>query len=367
MPRTLRTNTTVYLLLTMSSRVMSPNNSTITDFQQVKQLTANTSRVKSCRLWTALITPFNHDNSIDFKSLQTIAIEQAQAANGLLLLGSTGEGLALTTDEQLSIVKFVCQLKLNVPIMVAVGGYNLAEQVLWLERCNELTIDAYLLATPLYAKPGSVGQTQWFTTLLDTAHFPCMLYNVPSRSGTEIPVNTVQSVQNHPNCWAMKEASGDLNKFLSYSEQCPNIDLYSGEDAMLPYLVAGGAKGLVSVCANAWPEATHCYVDMCLTQSGLQNQALFPLWKNAVEALFSVANPIPVKVLMHKKNTIATAILRAPLTHLELSENNELLHFDEKIGLWLSEYNSGNSEKGNQSINQIDTQKYKQNDNQEAI
>jgi 4-hydroxy-tetrahydrodipicolinate synthase len=316
---------------------MNQNNSSMTDLLQAEQLTAETSRVKSCRLWTALITPFNQDNSIDFTSLQRIAVEQTQAGNGLLLLGSTGEGLALTADEQLSIVKFVCELSLDTPLMVAVGGYNLAEQVNWLNKCNELAIDAYLLATPLYAKPGTVGQTQWFTTLLDNAKFPCMLYNVPSRSGIGIPVSTVQSVQNHPNCWAIKEASGDLNTFLSYSEHCQDIDLYSGEDAMLPYLVAGGAKGLVSVCANVWPEATHCYVEQCLTQSGLQNQALFPLWKNAVEALFSVANPIPVKVLMHMNNTIATAILRAPLTPLELPENNDLLHFDQKISLWLSE------------------------------
>jgi len=328
---------------------MSQKNSSITDLLQARPLTAVSSRVKNCRLWTALITPFNQDNSIDFKSLQTIAVKQAQAGNGLLLLGSTGESLALTSDEQLSVVNFVCQLTLDVPLMVAVGGYNLTEQVNWIDQCNELAIDAYLLATPLYAKPGAVGQTQWFTALLDQAKFPCMLYNVPSRSGIEIPISTIQSVQNHPNCWAMKEASGDLNKFLSYSEHCQFIDLYTGEDAMLPYLVAGGAKGLVSVCANVWPEATHCYVDKCFTQSGLQNQALFPLWKNAVEALFSVANPIPLKVLMHQKNTISNAILRAPLTHLELPENNKLLHIDHEINMWLSENGSSKTETSNQS------------------
>ena len=325
---------------------MSQNNSSISDFLQAKQPTAQASRVKDCHLWTALITPFNQDNSIDFNTLREIATEQAKAGNGLLLLGSTGEGLALTVNEQLSIVKFVCQLILDTPIMVAVGGYNLAEQISWLDICNELPIDAYLLATPLYAKPGAIGQTQWFTTLLDKAKFPCMLYNVPSRSGIEIPISTIQSIQNHPNCWAMKEASGDLNKFLNYSEHCQHIDLYSGEDAMLPYLVSGGAKGLVSVCANVWPEATHCYVEQCLTQSGLKNQSLFPLWKNAVDALFSVANPIPVKVLMHQKNTIiATAVLRAPLTHLELPEENELLQFDQRISLWLSEVNSEKAER----------------------
>jgi len=287
-------------------------------------------------LWTALITPFLENNQIDFTSLKKIATTQAQAGNGLLLLGSTGEGLALTSDEQLSIVEFVCDLQLNVPLMVAVGGYNLPEQINWIHRCNELTIDSFLLGSPLYAKPGVVGQTQWFEALLDASNFPCMLYNVPSRSGVEIPISTVQNLQEHPNCWAIKEASGDLNKFLNYRKSCPHIELYSGEDAMLPYLVPAGAKGLVSVCANAWPQATQTYVQLCLTG---QTQDMFPVWNDAVEALFCVANPIPVKALMQQQKNIQTSVLRAPLTHLELTDNTELLAFDEKINQWLAQVN----------------------------
>lgn len=292
--------------------------------------------LNACPLWTALVTPFFDNNTIDFPSLKNIAIAQAEAGNGLLLLGSTGEGLALTSEEQLSIVEFVCNLQLNTPLMVAVGGYNLPEQINWINRCNKLNIDSFLLATPLYAKPGAVGQTQWFEALLDAANFPCMLYNVPSRSGVDIPISTVKNVQNHPNCWAMKEASGDLNKFLNYRKYCPNIELYSGEDAMLPYLVPAGAKGLVSVCANAWPQATQRYVKLCLAG---QTQTMFPLWNDAVEALFCVANPIPVKALMAQQKNIQTPILRAPLTHLELTDNTELLVFDEQINQWLAQAN----------------------------
>jgi len=293
--------------------------------------------VSDCPLWTALVTPFHQDGSIDFNSLAEIAKVQAQAGNGLLLLGSTGEGLALTSDEQFSIVEFICNLQntllVKIPLMVAVGGYNLPEQINWINRCNELNIHSYLLGTPLYAKPGEAGQTQWFKALLDAAKFPCMLYNVPSRSGVEIPVATVQSLQDHPNCWAMKEASGDLNKFLNYSQHCPNIDLYTGEDAMMPYLVPAGVKGLVSVCANVWPKATKTYVELCLEG---QTQTMFPLWNNAVDALFSVANPIAVKRLMHQQQAISTPTLRAPLTHIELTDNTRLLAIDEQINQWLA-------------------------------
>ena len=292
-----------------------------------------TQRLSQFPLWTALITPLTENNQIDFISLAAIAKTQASFGNGLLLLGSTGEGLALTSKEQLSIVEFVCELKLSVPLMVAVGGYNLADQTDWIRACNQLPIDAYLLSTPIYAKPGPVGQTQWFTCLLDTAKFPCMLYNVPSRSGVEIPVATLMNVQSHPNCWAMKEASGDLNKFLAYRKHCPDIALYSGEDAMMPYLASAGAKGLVSVCANAWPEATLRYVQLSL-QSKLES--LFPLWQSVVDALFEVANPIPVKILMHQQHAINSAALRAPLTPLELADNITVIEADMQVSKWLA-------------------------------
>jgi len=288
-------------------------------------------------LWTALVTPLTENNTIDFDSLAAIAKKQAEAGNGIVLLGSTGEGLALSHDEHQQIVEYVCALNLNAPLMVAVGGYDLAAQIAWVKQCNNYAINAFLLGTPIYAKPGVVGQTQWFEQLLDAANFPCMLYNVPSRSCVEIPLQTVKNLSEHRNFWAMKEASGDINKFLAYRQAAPSIDLYSGEDAMMPYLASAGAKGLVSVCANAWPEATNRYVQLSL--SG-QTQGLFPLWHNAIASLFSVANPIPVKVLMHEQNVISLPDLRAPLTHLEIDSTTELNAFDQQINAWFAEQNN---------------------------
>lgn len=284
-------------------------------------------------VWTALITPMLADGAIDFPTLNILAQQQSQAGNGLVLLGSTGEGLALNADEQYAVVEYICGLSLNIPIMVAVGGYNLASQLTWVERCNKLNIAAYLLATPIYAKPGVAGLTQWFNALLAQSNFPCMIYNVPSRSGTNIPVATMEAIQNHPHCWAMKEASGDLNTFLSYKKYCPELALFSGEDAMMPYLAGAGVQGLVSVSANVWPEATHRYVSLSL--SG-KHQGLFPVWQDAIEALFQVANPIPLKVLMAQKAMIKHSYLRAPLTEDELLKDNKLQRVDESIDSWLA-------------------------------
>jgi len=295
------------------------------------------STLSNTVLWTALVTPFTENDSVDFDSLAVIAAKQAAAGNGIVLLGSTGEGLALTLVEKTKIVEFICQLKLNIPLMVAVGGHNLPEQTAWVEQCNQYPIDAYLLGTPVYAKPGVVGQTQWFEQLLNTAKFPCMLYNVPSRSCAEIPLQTVKNLSKHANFWAMKEASGDINTFLAYRQAVPEVALFSGEDAMLPYLTNAGVKGLVSVCANAWPTPTKRYVELSLAS---ETQTLFPLWNNAIASLFSVANPIPVKILMHLQGEISLPNLRAPLTHLELSSSDEIQRYDQQIKAWFIEQNS---------------------------
>lgn len=303
-----------------------------------KNLHAKTQEYQTVRLWTALVTPMFPDGNVDYENLVIVAKQQAKAANGITLLGSTGEGLALTYDEQLRIVQTVCELALDVPIMVALGGFNLPAQLSWIEQCNQLPIDAYLVASPIYTKPGEVGLTNWFTEILDKSQRPCMIYNVPSRSGVSLPVAVMQNIQDHKNCWAMKEASGDLNTFLRYKEHCPHIELFSGEDAMMPYLAGAGVRGLVSVAANAWPEATNRYVELALLG---QHQTLFPVWQQAVASLFQVASPIPVKVLMHMNRLLNHPTLRAPLTEDEIINNpfalKSLKTVDQAINQWLAE------------------------------
>ena len=281
-------------------------------------------------LWTALVTPFNDNGEIDFENLAQLVSEQQDANNGILLLGSTGEGLALTTTEQQTIVRFVCDLSPNVPLMVAVGGINLPEQLAWLEFCNQQPIDALLLGSPLYAKPGLKGQIQWFDTLLNATELPCMLYNVPGRSAVALAPELLSALGHHKNLWALKEASGDISKFEVFRTSNPNVAIYSGDDALMPYFAQAGAKGLVSVAANAWPKKTAEFVRRSL--SGTPN--LFTTWSDSVNSLFEVANPVPVKVLMHQQGKLNTPNLRPPLTHHELESPAAILAANQKILSW---------------------------------
>ncbi|MBB1292867.1 MAG: 4-hydroxy-tetrahydrodipicolinate synthase [Pseudoalteromonas rhizosphaerae] len=282
-------------------------------------------------LWTALVTPFTDAGEVDYATLDQLVAQQQVANNGILLLGSTGEGLALTLKEQQAIVEHVCQLTPTVPLMVAVGGINLKQQIAWVEYCNQLPIHSYLLGTPLYAKPGVVGQTHWFESLLNTSKHPCMLYNVPGRSAVDIPSAVISNLKDHKNLWALKEASGDIAKFEGFRKVAPNLAIFSGDDALMPYFAQAGAKGLVSVAANAWPVQTHEFVKRSL--SG-QHPNLFADWSQAIQSLFAVANPIPVKVLMHLQGRINSPYLRPPLTHLELTQTDCINNANNTILSW---------------------------------
>ena len=281
-------------------------------------------------LWTALVTPFNNDGDIDYDNLTQLVREQQDANNGILLLGSTGEGLALTAQEQQQVVRFVCELAPSVPLMVAVGGINLQEQLAWLEFCNTQPIHALLLGSPLYAKPGIKGQIHWFDSLLNATDLPCMLYNVPGRRAVELEPEILTELSKHKNLWALKEASGDIAKFETFRRTNPNLAIFSGDDALMPYFAQAGAKGLVSVAANAWPKQTAEFVRRSL--SGTPN--LFTTWSDAVNSLFAVANPVPVKVLMHQQGKLNTPNLRPPLTHHELESPAAVLAANQTILSW---------------------------------
>lgn len=293
--------------------------------------------MKNHILWTACITPMNDDGSIHFEDLEKTVRLQETAGNGILLLGSTGEGLALNSKEKKEVVDFVVGLNLDTPIMVGVGGFNLGDQLDWVTYCNGLAIDAFLLVTPLYAKPGVEGQVQWFSALMDKTKKPCMVYNIPSRAGVKLFVETLKRIERHENFWAVKEASGSVDDYKAFRSACPDVPLFSGDDYLTTSFAKHGCAGLVSVASNVWPEATNLYTQMCLD---LQTDELIPVWEKAIEALFSAPNPVPAKVLMHGKGFISTSMLRAPLTADEISSVKLLQEADSSIINWYNTHKS---------------------------
>jgi len=281
------------------------------------------------KLWTALVTPFNSDLSVDWDSLKSLIQEQVTAKNGLLILGSTGEALNIGLADRKKIVKFTIALNPTSPIMIGVGGHNLAETREWVSYLNTQKLDAYLMVTPLYSKPGDEGQYEWFKNLMDLAQTPVMLYNVPGRTGTALSLTAVKRLKNHKNFWAIKEASGSVENFREYID-ISGAPVYCGDDGLMPEFALSGAAGLISVASNVWPLATHLYTDQCLNKTFDAKE----LWTNAANTMFISSNPVPAKAFLKFKNRISNNKMMPPLSENDLKDISEIERADQSIKDW---------------------------------
>ena len=284
-------------------------------------------------LWTALITPFNNDLTVDYVSLKKLIKEQNDANNGILILGSTGEALNISLNDRKEIINFISDMDLRVPIMAGVGGSELEATTSWINFLETKNIDAYLLVTPHYAKPGDEGQYLWFKALMDNSTRACMLYNVPGRTGISLSLKAVSRLKNHVNFWAIKEASGSVEKFKEYLSASGNGFVYCGDDALFPEFSQAGSGGLISVAANVWPNATQIYVKQNLASTFKDHK----LWQNACSTMFLASNPVPAKAILCAQNRISSNTMMPPLSGADLNDISLIKDANAQVSTWHNE------------------------------
>ncbi len=289
-------------------------------------------------MWTAIITPLTASGQPDLTSLEGLLREQEEAGNGILILGSTGEALNLDRSERQLIVEFTTSLNLRVSVMAGVGGHHLPDIISWLCYLETKKIDAYLMVTPLYSKPGPEGQFHWFTTLMDFVSRPVMLYNIPGRTGTPLHLDTVRRLQDHRNFWAIKEASGSVSDFIAYGSAAAGALMYSGDDIMLPDFAPHGASGVVSVAGNIWPAATRLYCEMAL--EGTLSREDVTLWKKAAGSLFVASNPVPAKAVLAAEGRIRTPEVKLPLHRDDMKSLDEVRRISNQVRSWYKNQNA---------------------------
>lgn len=285
-------------------------------------------------VWTAVVTPLLADGKVDYTSLESLLKKQEEAGNGIVLLGSTAEALNLSNADKNEIVRFATKLNLKTSMILGIGGQQLEDQKNWMKFGEEHAFDGYLLVTPLYAKPGLVGQTKWFEELMNTSSRPCMLYNVPGRSAVAMHPDVLKNLAGHKNLWSLKEASGSIEKYSQFRQAAPKLTIYSGDDALLPFFVAMGCTGVVSVAGNVWPKETRRYAELALEQ---KFDRIFPLWEKASNSLFLASNPLPVKALLAHKGWIKTTTMQAPLHHDDFKQVGVLAEIDQQVQSWYKE------------------------------
>ncbi|MCQ2413313.1 MAG: 4-hydroxy-tetrahydrodipicolinate synthase [Clostridia bacterium] len=274
---------------------------------------------------TALITPLT-ERGIDYDRFGRLIDWQIDSGiNALVICGTTGEGSTLSDEEHRAALDYAVKRAAGRTVMIAGTGSNDTAYAIDLTRyACEIGYDGMLLVTPYYNKATQNGLIRTFTAIADQSTKPCILYNVPSRTGVNIEPATYGALADHPMITSIKEANGNLSKIMEAMRVVGDrLDLYSGNDDQIVPLLASGGAGVISVLSNLMPRET---VQMCDRffvgdlRGAMEMQLRYlPL----INALFSEVNPIPVKAAMAALG-FCEDYLRLPLTPME-SEHREVL------------------------------------------
>ena len=263
----------------------------------------------------AIITPMHADGTVNFEELGRIIDDQiAHGTDAIVICGTTGESAALSHEEHVECIRFaVKHTAKRVPVIAGTGSNDTAFAIEISKEAEKAGADALLLVTPYYNKTSQAGLIAHYTAIANAVTLPCIIYNVPSRTGVNLQPATLAELAKLPNVNAVKEASGNISQVADVAALCgEELNIYSGNDDQIVPILSLGGKGVISVLSNVAPQQAH---DICAAWfSGdtaksleLQLKAL-PL----IKALFADVNPIPVKWAMNRLGWNAGP-LRLPL------------------------------------------------------
>lgn len=274
----------------------------------------------------AIVTPMNADGSINFNALgENIEYQIANGTDAIIICGTTGESSTMTDEEHVECIRY-CIEKVNkrVPVIAGTGSNDTKYAIDLSKQAEALGADALLVVTPYYNKTSQRGLIAHFTAIADSVNIPIILYNVPSRTGVNIALDTYVTLSKHKNIVAVKEASGNISAIAKIIEKCGNdLDVYSGNDDQIVPIMALGGKGVISVLSNVAPKETHEIAQYCLDNNIAKAAEMQIKYLDLANNLFIDVNPIPVKEAMNLMGMNAGEC-RLPLVKMEQSKIDTL-------------------------------------------
>ena len=249
---------------------------------------------------TALVTPFLK-GEVNYPMVQQLIRRQTEAGiPAVVICGTTGESPTLSDAEKLELFRSAKKYARDSCLIIAGTGSNNTEHTIALSKAAEdAGADALLVVSPYYNKATPEGLITHYSAVAASVHIPVILYNVPSRTGVDIPVAVYQCLSQIPNIAGVKEASTDISKIARIRAACPDhFAVWSGNDDQTAAVISLGGSGVISVLSNILPEETQAMTQAALdgdfdTAADLQIRML-----HLIEALFSEVSPIPVKAAM---------------------------------------------------------------------
>lgn len=284
----------------------------------------------------AIVTPMNEDESVNFEKLNELLDEQiAGGTDAIIICGTTGESACLSVPEHLAVIKECVEyVNHRIPVIAGTGSNCTRDAVAMSIEAESYGVDGLLCVTPYYNKATQKGLIEHYTAISEAVHTPVIMYNVPSRTGTNIQPETAAYLAKHTeNIRAIKEASGSLSQIAKLKAMAgDDIDLYSGNDDQIVPILSLGGIGVISVLSNVAPAKTHqicqSWFDGDVKKSAqLQLEAI-----DLIESLFCEVNPIPVKTAMNLMGR-QVGPLRAPMCAMEEKDVARLKASMERYGI----------------------------------
>lgn len=282
----------------------------------------------------ALITPFTKDDRIDREGLQrNIEFVEKGGVAGIVPCGTTGESATLSAREHEEVIDIAVECS-KVPVIAGTGSNNTGEALQFTKHAADAGVDGVLLISPYYNKPNPAGLLAHFKKIAEAVDVPMIMYNIPSRTGQDMPLEVIVELAKVENIVGIKEASGKVEKVSQILENTVDEDfiVISGEDGLtLPILSVGG-RGVISVAANIVPDRMSRMVNAALDGDYETAREIHFEIAPLIRALFLETNPIPVKKAAELAG-LASGHLRLPLA--PLSETNAQKVADElrKLGV----------------------------------
>ncbi len=266
---------------------------------------------------TALVTPFDAQGNISWDELEKLVEFQIEKGiDAIVACGTTGEAATMTTEDHIKTIQFILEkVKGRVPVIAGTGSNDTAFCVELSLEAKQLGAAGLLLVTPYYNKTSQKGMIESFNYIADHVKMPCILYNVPSRTGCNIQPATYKELSKNPYIVAVKEANGDIASAARTMALCgDDLTMYSGEDNQTLPMMALGGKGVISVFSNALPDVMHQLTSAMLQKDLDTARKLNIEYLDLMDGFFFDVNPIPIEEALFQMGLIHSNFCRMPLT-----------------------------------------------------
>lgn len=269
--------------------------------------------------YTAIVTPLI-GGQVDNESLHNlIKFQIKKGIHGIVACGTTGEAPTLSHEEQIAVIKFVVKtVDGRVPVIAGAGANSTREAIALTKDAEKAGADAILSVVPYYNKPSQYGIYQHFSAISKETNLPLFLYNVPSRTVSDMLPETVSELSKIPNIIGIKEAKGDLGRITDLVRICPeDFIVLSGDDFTAASTIFMGGKGVISVTSNVNPVAManmiECAIEMDVETTRLLHNKIYPL----MQAMFCYPSPAPAKKALEMMGVIESSEVRLPMTPVD--------------------------------------------------